>query len=305
MDMKDLKNFLELSTIHGLYYLSSARRWARLFWILVVISGFSGAIFLINESFYNWEQSPIKTTIETLPISKITFPNITVCPPKNTFLDLNFDIKQSENLTLSVEQRKELTNYTFDIIQEEFHKDLMTNLSKVVDPGRYHCWYYGYTEIKYPYNIEGQECSKIFTSASSGDISTQHFDDQFDSDLVDGNLCVEIHIYVPDGRNITLSFDIEKKTINEVSGKDEMRIQAKPFEPEETEWKDNETLPFPYNSYIIDLHRKVSKDNIKNIKKMDLMPGFRIKWKRNGNNHNELYPKYQQEENEYMKEFVR
>ena len=98
---------------------------------------------------------------------------------------------------------------------------------------------------------------------------------------------------------------LQKKTINEVSGKDEMRIQSKPFEPEETEWKDNQTLPFPNNSYIIDLHRKVSKDNIKNIKKMELMPGLRIKWKRNGNNHNELYPKYQQEENEYMKEFVR
>ena len=89
MTVEDIKQFFELSTIHGLQYFSIVRKWSRLFWILVVFGGFTGAGYLINESFNNWKQSPISTTIETVPISQITFPNVTVCPPRNLFLNLN------------------------------------------------------------------------------------------------------------------------------------------------------------------------------------------------------------------------
>ena len=87
--MEHVKTFLDTSTIHGLSWISGTKSWLRLFWILVVIGGFSGAGYLIYTSFNNWEQSPISTTIETLPISRIIFPNITVCPPKQLFLNLN------------------------------------------------------------------------------------------------------------------------------------------------------------------------------------------------------------------------
>ena len=79
MIIQEIKQFLELSTVHGLSYISTAKKWSRLFWILVVIGGFSGAGYLIHVSFDNWKQSPISTTIEILPISQITFPNVTVC----------------------------------------------------------------------------------------------------------------------------------------------------------------------------------------------------------------------------------
>ena len=78
MIIQEIKQFLESSTVHGLSYISTAKKWSRLFWILVVIGGFSGAGYLIHVSFDNWKQSPILTTIETLPISQITFPNVTV-----------------------------------------------------------------------------------------------------------------------------------------------------------------------------------------------------------------------------------
>ena len=82
--MEHFKSFLDTSTIHGLSWISSTNRTSRLFWILVVITGFSGAGYLIHESFYNWDQSPITTTIETQPISKITFPK--GCLPKKKSL---------------------------------------------------------------------------------------------------------------------------------------------------------------------------------------------------------------------------
>ena len=83
--MDGVRTFLESSTIHGLTYISSTKKWSRLFWVLVVLLGFIGAASLIHESFHSWTESPIKTTIETLPISQLNFPVVTVCPPKNTY----------------------------------------------------------------------------------------------------------------------------------------------------------------------------------------------------------------------------
>ena len=75
---------------------------AKFFWVLVVIGGFIGAGYLINRSYHNWNESPISTTVETLPISKIMLPNVTVCPPRYSFLTLNHDIAKSEKLNIEV-----------------------------------------------------------------------------------------------------------------------------------------------------------------------------------------------------------
>ena len=85
--MEGVRTFLESSTIHGLTFISTTRKYARLFWILVVITGFVGASLLIKESFDSWSESPVKITLETSPIAEIRFPKVTVCPPKNTFPD--------------------------------------------------------------------------------------------------------------------------------------------------------------------------------------------------------------------------
>ena len=82
--MEIVTNFLETTTIHGLAYIATGRKYIRLFWILIVIAGFTGASVIIYSSFQSWAESPVKTTIETLPITEITFPKVTVCPPKKT-----------------------------------------------------------------------------------------------------------------------------------------------------------------------------------------------------------------------------
>ena len=149
--MENLKEFFDTSTIHGLSWISTTRRLSKLFWILVVLGGFTGAGYLIYESFDNWHQNPITTTIETLPISKITFPNVTVCPPKNDFLNLNHDVQQSEKVQLNESKREEMVHFALDIIQNAFFKEVMTNLSKLYYPDRYYNWYHGYTKLQYPY----------------------------------------------------------------------------------------------------------------------------------------------------------
>ena len=98
--MENIRNCLESSTIHGLSYISTTRKYVRLFWMLVVMTGFSVAGMLIYTSFQSWNESPEKTTIKTLPITDITFPKVTVCPPKNIYTDLNYDLMMTGEMTL-------------------------------------------------------------------------------------------------------------------------------------------------------------------------------------------------------------
>ena len=69
-----LKEFLETSTIHGLYYVGTAKKSIKLFWIFVVTVCFSVASIMIQKSFQNWAESPVATTIETLPIDEFHVP---------------------------------------------------------------------------------------------------------------------------------------------------------------------------------------------------------------------------------------
>merc|ERR1711963_1098999 len=89
----EFQNFLETSTIHGLGHIASKKNLARVFWITVVGVGFSVAGSLIYHSFNAWDENPVRTTIETRPIDEIIrFPKVTVCPPKNTYTNLNYDL---------------------------------------------------------------------------------------------------------------------------------------------------------------------------------------------------------------------
>ena len=116
--MENVRNFLESSTIHGLAHIATGRKNVRLFWTLVVIVGFTGAGILIHTSFESWNESPVKTTIETVPITDITFPEVTVCPPKNTYTDLNYDLMMTENMTLDTDTKQELTNYALELLHD-------------------------------------------------------------------------------------------------------------------------------------------------------------------------------------------
>ena len=119
--------------------------------MFVVAAGFSGAIFLILQSFSNWEQNPISTTIETVHISEITLPNITVCPPKNLSLNLNFDIMKAKEIQIDEQLRNELYNYALYEFQDIISNHMIQNLSKIKDQDRYYNWYYGYTQIRFSY----------------------------------------------------------------------------------------------------------------------------------------------------------
>ena len=61
------------------------------------------------------------------------FPKVTVCPPKNTYTDLNYDLIMTKNMTLDNNIRIELGNLAIELLYEEKYNSIMKNLSRVED----------------------------------------------------------------------------------------------------------------------------------------------------------------------------
>ena len=95
----EVREFLESSTIHGLAHISTGKTLIiKTLWIIIVITSFCVGISLIVKSYQSWELSPIITSVDTKPISEVTFPEITVCPPIGTNTALNLDLLAAEQV---------------------------------------------------------------------------------------------------------------------------------------------------------------------------------------------------------------
>ena len=119
-----------------------------------------------------------------------------------------------------------------------------------------------------------------------------------------GNFYISILIYVPPrvqhDTNTTLLFNLEKTTIREVSDNDKMTIwtyHMLDIDADKTHVITNITGPFD-DYYVIRLNRKVSDEDIRNIKQ-DKMPGFRSLWKYD--NEVELWTKYKTDNNQFTR----
>ena len=157
--MEEFRHFLESSTIHGLQYISSSRKLFRVFWMCIVFAGFSGAGYMIYRSYKGWQDNPISTTIETKQMSDITFPKVTVCPPRDTYTNLNYDLMRAENITLDFETRTKFSEYATNIVQDIFFKKSLKKFKKLQEENRYLNWYLGLTEICFP-TITDDTCNE-------------------------------------------------------------------------------------------------------------------------------------------------
>ena len=179
--MENIRIFLEASTIHGMVYISTTTKLIRVFWVLVVIAGFTGAGVLIYQSFQDWDESPITTSIDTLPISKLPFPKVTVCPPKNTFTNLNYDVIviMAENMTIDNDTKDELFSHAIRNFHDKYFDVLMLNyFGGFFESNRYHNWYNGLSKIDIPYfssTLRDFMYYDVDTYATFGFIQTKYF----------------------------------------------------------------------------------------------------------------------------------
>ena len=295
--MEEINHFLESSTIHGLVYIATTKRFVKFLWILIVIAGFTGAGVLIYQSFEAWKESPVKTTIETLPITKLKLPKVIVCPPKDTFTDLNYDILMAENVTLDQKTRDELTDLALQLLWDQLHEETMTNLDQIEDKNRYHNWYKGITEIKLPtYDSANGLTYIVNTHDTSGNISTKYFGNKFTAQNVERKANFTVNIHLPkeilENKTFTLHMKVEKVSMSDLNdGFDILRINYK-----YSIWKRNSYIqdfnpPSPYNlkKRYVKLLRDVSEEDIMNTV-LTQMPGFRLSWSYTSTDNVELTP---------------
>ena len=151
----------------------------------MVLFGLTASGYLIQQSFESWAESPISTAIDSQPTSEARLPKVTVCPPKNTFTDLNFDLMNLNNATLNNKTKDQVIRFAMEVIQEQIHQEIMRNLGKVEEKDQSYNWYNGLTQIKLPYNAQdGTFTLFISTYKTSGQVSTQSFGLPFNASLV-------------------------------------------------------------------------------------------------------------------------
>ena len=284
--MEEVKSFLDLSSIHGLAYTSSSKsRMVRFFWTLIVITGFSGAGIIIYLSFQEWDENPITTTIKTRPITEITLPKVTVCPPKNTFTNLNYDLMMLENMTMNNETREELTLYAVKLIQDSVFEQLMYNISLIDEDRRYYKWYHGHSDISLPYWCDSTSANNhcyqvglhydIVFMANTGTIKTKYFGKKFDAHKTERYIRYTVTFHHPVNEeqknlNITLSFDIEKNT------SPGLETYLSLLNTGESKFTKTFTLP-DTKLQGFTLYRNIMEDDLHDMQ-ISQMLGFIIKW---------------------------
>ena len=282
--MEYVRTFLESSSIAGFNHISTSRKGWRLFWIIVVTFGFFISGFLIHESFKSWQESPIKTTLETLPISEMMFPKVTVCPPKDTYTDLNYDVIVADNLTKNIDSY-DLYLYAADVVKDHTFLDKFNNLK---ESNGFYNWYHGYTQRGFSKRNSRETRYSLSTFATSGSISTPYFGEKFNPSLVEKVITLQMTLFPPkaalDNPNIKLHLKIEKNILRGISrtSYDSFSVEGLYLMGED----DTVELTFNFtksnsnllnNHVILTLNRKITSDDLA-VNNLDSMPGFNLSW---------------------------
>ena len=291
--MNFFSEYLENASIHGLKYITHSRKLMKLFWILVVLSGLTGSVVLIYESFESWAKRPISTTIEPKAIKDLRFPRLTVCPPENTFTDLNYDLLK-HNHKLDNNTTIELIDYAMEVIQDHMHQNIMSRLKTFEEENRFYNWYHGITEIKLPYyQNDGKGIFHINTWAPSGKVSTVNFGDKILDYTLERHAHYKLRLNIPqtvaNNTNLTLNFNVEYVKIGEFENQFVIEEELDVGGREQREENISISFTPPYESFQCKFFKKcynfkeiqlqiLLSKSIPKILDLRQMPGFSASW---------------------------
>ena len=140
----------------------------------------------------------------------------------------------------------------------------------------------------------------IYTTATSGVVSTQYYGQKFKSELVEKKINIVVYVNPPESvsknKNVTLHFSLEKVSM---TGLDTVKMEGLGYlDADQTTAYTNCTPPI---GSFVELSRHVSSEDVKQ-QKLDLMPGFRLTWWYTGA---EVTPERKYKDTEMTKYFVR
>ena len=174
------------------------------------------------KNFQDWAEHPETTTIETLPIEKAPFPRVTVCPPKNTFTNLNYDLLYASNASWSKAKRHSFVDSLFSRVLD-FEFSVALNLYIEEDSNGFRNWYDGLTMNSHPFDSsDGKQ--KVTTYALSGSMSTPLFSERFNisafqnpkvDESFEYDMEIDIGMLSEDNRQLYFNIEIDGDTFED------------------------------------------------------------------------------------------
>ena len=135
-----------------------------------------------------------------------------VCPPKNTYTGLNYNLKLAEKKPKPNKAiRDELRNEMFDPISEYFHNKTLKHLKMLNYTDRYRHWYNNEAKMSLPYLKDGILVDQIYTWAKTGSVKL--------IDSSDWITDMNINFICSNGN------DIGKPKIFNITGNDELKYR--------------------------------------------------------------------------------
>ena len=136
---------------------------------------------MICKSYKEWQENPIATSITTHPIDDLEFPNVTICPPKDSNTALYHDLVKAGNGCLSDENRKTLNKAAFEIFIEPTHKAHVKEMLAFQNIGNMNQVLQGFHSLLTPYNDANGLKIKMWNL--NGTITTPWFGGDFVGEL--------------------------------------------------------------------------------------------------------------------------
>ena len=189
------------------------------------------------------------TTIETKAISELHFPVVTVCPPKGTFTNLNYDLLTINNTQLGEDQIKSLKSFIHKAIIDKEYEAVIEEDKSFQIKGKYESWFKGITKFTLP-STKTKTTFYLWTTANEGEAETPYFRADYSKRSFPLKLTYLLMIFPP--KNFTLTNDKKFKL--------EIHADTKESEGEGSEYIDITPTGFP-TSEMIQLSGPVVKNN--------------------------------------------
>ena len=142
----------------------------------MILLCFLSSSVLIYESYVDFQNSPVVTSIEIQHIKDLSFPTVTVCPPRDSHTALNYDLMRAKNLSLSREERESLRAKLYEIFNPvSLHEGYISMLESTANLGsNLQEIYQGFQSVPRPTENEGL---KVLMWNIEGSLETPWFGD--------------------------------------------------------------------------------------------------------------------------------
>ena len=174
-----LRDFLSTSTIHGLSHIASAKSLVvQILWLVIVSLGFGFAIHLISASYVEWMETPFSSVTTTQPISKLDFPEVTLCPPLGSNTALNQVLEQVDEEKQRVGLREDLKKFVRETFMESPSGIFATEFAHMMTMSSWDDLFQGTVTISHQKTSSGGGRQNVIgTSLPEGNFSTPGYND--------------------------------------------------------------------------------------------------------------------------------